>query len=92
MANIGGKKMRNRFFLFAVLFFVVTSMCLAGGVGEKKQKGEVDNKIQLSLDYLIEGKYPGECKKGLKLIKSFCRGVQGGRFFQKEPPLVDKNR
>ncbi|MGD2086471.1 MAG: hypothetical protein PVH61_09840 [Candidatus Aminicenantes bacterium] len=22
------------------------------------------------------------------LIKSFCRGVQGGRFFQKESPLV----
>jgi hypothetical protein len=22
------------------------------------------------------------------LIKSFCRGVQGGRFFQKESPLA----
>jgi len=22
------------------------------------------------------------------LIKSFCRGVQGGRFFQKAPPLA----
>jgi hypothetical protein len=22
------------------------------------------------------------------LIKSFCGGVQGGRFFQKEPPLA----
>lgn len=56
--------MKNRFFVFAVLFFVVTSMCLAGGVGEKKQKGEVDNKIQLFVDYLIEGKHPGECKRG----------------------------
>jgi hypothetical protein len=25
---------------------------------------------------------------GELLIKSFCRGVQGGRFFQKEPPLA----
>lgn len=56
--------MKNRFFVFAVLFFVVSLMCLAGPVGEKKQKSEVDDKIQLSLDYLIEGKYPGECKKG----------------------------
>ncbi len=23
-----------------------------------------------------------------KLIKSFCRGVQGGQFFQKESPLA----
>jgi len=23
-----------------------------------------------------------------KIIKSFCRGVQGGQFFQKAPPLA----
>lgn len=57
--------MKNRFFVFAVLFFVVFLMCLVGDVGEKKQKGEVDNKIQLFVDYLIEGKHHGEdCKKG----------------------------
>jgi hypothetical protein len=26
------------------------------------------------------------------LIKSFCRGVQGGQFFQKAPPLVAEGR
>jgi hypothetical protein len=58
--------MKNRFFVFAVLFFVVSSLCLAGAVGEKKQKGNVDNKIQLAVDYLLEAKYPDEdCKKGL---------------------------
>jgi hypothetical protein len=61
--------MRNRFFVFAVLFFVVTSMCLAGDVGEKKQKGDVDNKIQLFIDYLMEGKHPDEdCKKGFYFL------------------------
>jgi len=24
----------------------------------------------------------------MKIIKSFCRGVQGGQFFQKAPPLA----
>jgi len=30
------------------------------------------------------------CLEGgfLNLIKSFCRGVQGGQFFQKAPPLA----
>jgi hypothetical protein len=26
------------------------------------------------------------------LIKSFCRGVQGGQFFQKAPPLAAGGR
>ena len=26
------------------------------------------------------------------LIKSFCRGVQGGQFFQKAPPLVAEGK
>jgi hypothetical protein len=60
--------MRNRFFLFAVLFFVVTSMCLAEDVGEKKQNSDVDTKIQLFVDYLVEGKHPGECKKGFYFL------------------------
>jgi hypothetical protein len=57
--------MKNKFFLFAVLFFVVSSMCLAGDVGEKKQKGDVDKKIQLAVDYLLNKKHRDEdCKKG----------------------------
>jgi len=29
----------------------------------------------------------GHCRQK-KIIKSFCRGVQGGRFLQKESPLA----
>jgi hypothetical protein len=32
---------------------------------------------------VIQEKYPL-----FSLIKNFCRGVQGGQFFQKAPPLA----
>ena len=61
--------MKNRFFVFAVIFCLVSSLYLAGAVGEKKQNCNVDNKIQLAVDYLLEAKYPDEeCKKGFYFL------------------------
>jgi len=37
--------------------------------------------------YIIKNK-----SNGVNLIKSFCRGVQGGQFFQKAPPLVAEGK
>ncbi|UCH95135.1 MAG: hypothetical protein JSV88_33495 [Candidatus Aminicenantes bacterium] len=61
--------MKNRLSVFVVLFCMVSSLCLAGAVGEKKQNSDVDTKIQLFVDYLLEGKHPDEdCKKGFYFL------------------------
>jgi hypothetical protein len=43
-----------------------------------KYKFQITNKLQITM-FKITNK---------KLMKSFCGGVQRGRFFQKEPPLA----
>jgi hypothetical protein len=54
---------------------------------KEKNKRLLPGQIRLSLPGLSRlKKYFSPL--AAKIIKSFCRGVQGGQFFQKAPPLA----
>jgi len=49
-------------------------------------KSQITNKKTKGSHDLHQG--PFKLQTMTALMKSFCRGVQGGRFFQKESPLA----
>jgi hypothetical protein len=49
---------------------------------------QTEYRLLVHFKYCIVRYFPDFQRLFIKLMKSFCRGVQGGQFFQKAPPLV----